>query len=124
MFEEQRGKSIAEKYMMINSSDELYKSFMNNRHDLHYALKKEVSRDRFVVNEEALTKAIQEACGQALEEASEPLAQYIESLAYDVFSGFATGSKTKTIENKFIKIFVKAFIKSAFKIFEQNMNNK
>jgi len=121
----QVGGDVTDKYRFITSSDELYKSFMESKADLRYALKKETKRDRYIVmNSEALSRSIQEACAQALESASEPLGQYIEGLAYDIFSGFGTVSiKSNSNAEQFIKLFVKAFISSAFRIFKKSMNN-
>ena len=118
----QVGGDVTDRYRFITSSDELYKSFMESKADLRYALKKETKRDRYVVmNSEALSRSIQEACAQALESASEPLGQYIEGLAYDIFSGFGSVSATtKKSSNSFIKIFTKLFIKNVFRLFERN----
>lgn len=120
----QVGGDVSNKYHYITSSAELEKSFYQSRKDLHYALKKETKRDRYIVmNAEALEKAIAELCAQAVEESEGPLGEYLESKAYDVFSGFATGTTTKRSKNQFITIFAKAFVKGAFKLFEQSMNN-
>lgn len=119
----QVGGDVTDKYRFITSSDELYKAFRESKADLHYALKKETQRDRYIItNSEALEQAIVQACGQALQDASEPLAHYLEGLAYDVFSCFATGENKPytSLSKTFIEIFTKAFILSVFKIFERN----
>ena len=46
----QVGGDVTDKYRFITSSDELYKSFMESKADLRYALKKETKRDSECAN--------------------------------------------------------------------------
>ena len=56
------------KYEYIVSRDELIDSYIHRMDDLGYPLRVEPKRDRYVVNKQALEKALIEASTQALNE--------------------------------------------------------
>lgn len=55
-----RNNTTGNKYETIIGTDELYRNFIQAHRDLSYSLRKEVKRDRFVLNSEGLEKDIEE----------------------------------------------------------------
>ena len=59
------GKGVT-RYEYITSTDELYRNFIESKQDLNYALRKEVKRDRYVMNKEGLERQIKEDINETL----------------------------------------------------------
>lgn len=82
------------KYEYIVSRDELIESYIHRMDDLGYPLRVEPKRDRYVVNKQALEKALIEASTQALNQIQEDIihwveqdvSQMIEESAYDIYN--------------------------------------
>ena len=53
------GNNDSFRYSYILSQNDLYKAYAESRHDLTYRLKKEVKRDRFVLNTDGLQEEIE-----------------------------------------------------------------
>lgn len=66
------------KYRYIYNSDDLARSFCENRKDLSYPLLKESMRQRYLIaNTEGLQKAIAEMCSETIAEASEEMTRLV-----------------------------------------------
>ena len=64
-------------YEYILNTDDLTRAWMEARKDLNYALRKEVKRDRYVLNTEGLQRDLEKALTQAINEASDQLHQMV-----------------------------------------------
>ena len=65
-------------YKYILTQDDLTRAWMESRKDLAYALRKEVKRDRYVLNTEGLQKDLEKALVKAIDEAYEQLRELVE----------------------------------------------
>ena len=91
------------KYEYILSWEQLVNSTLNQNYDLHYPLRKEIKRDRYIVNTEALREAINKASTQVLNEYQHEIyvflqndvTKVIESNAYAILSQVMSLGSTK-----------------------------
>ena len=67
----QRG--IQDRYSLIIDTDDIYNSFILAHRDLSYPLRKEVKRDRYVMNSQGLKKDIEKVVNECLEKQAKPL---------------------------------------------------
>ena len=126
------GRDVRNRYEYIMTSDNLLKSFVEARRDLQYPLRKEVKRDRYILNAQALEKALEEAINKALTEVEKGMTEVANNTVDDVvtaLNGITTsGNKfvAKPIKRSFAadigKMFGKAIAKSTAKIFSDMMN--
>lgn len=83
-------------YEYITNTDELYRNFMESKKDLSYALRKEVKRDRYVMNAEGLKKELYEVINQDMISALNELDSLV---AQDVINKANTMANSGTIGN-------------------------
>ncbi len=89
----QTGK--ASKYMFITSTDDIFDNFISSHKDLSYPLRKEVKRDRYILNSQGLQKDIEKVVDEALQKAATPLVDLVSteianeaySKLYDIHNG-------------------------------------
>ena len=65
------------RYEFIMSQDDLMNAYFNSHRDLAYNLRKEVKRDRIVMNAAALEKELKKICDDILQNASKELAELV-----------------------------------------------
>ena len=125
-------------YQIIHDNEAFVNSLLSYNAD-GYPLRKEVKRDRYVLNSEAMRKAMQEATTKALEQLEKEIVNYIQrdvsimveqvatntlnSLVFDGL-GFTTSGHTNTIEDKAYKLgamFGKALGDAIWDAFEETM---
>ena len=71
------GNDVSRRYSYILTGNDLLNAYLNSKKDLNYALRKEVKRDRFVLNSKGLQKELEELCKKALDSASQGFSQVI-----------------------------------------------
>lgn len=71
------GNDVSRRYSYILTGNDLLNAYLNSKKDLNYALRKEVKRDRFVLNSKGLQKELEELCRKALDSASQGFSQVI-----------------------------------------------
>lgn len=128
------GRSFIQKnyYKYILSDNDLVNSYFYSMADLHYPLRKEVKRDRYIVNRKALEGAIQKAVDKALKEIEEGVGQLIDFLSADLVQSLqsleVTGSQQRANRNSFRQRFVKelskVIVKGTIKILDNTVNDK
>lgn len=65
------------RYEFIMSQDDLMNAYFQSHRDLVYNLRKEVKRDRFVLNSAGLEKELKRICDDAIQKASKQLAELV-----------------------------------------------
>ena len=65
------------RYEYILSQDDLMRAYFESRRDLAYNLRKEVKRDRFILNSAGLEKELKKICDDAIQKASKQLAELV-----------------------------------------------
>lgn len=78
-------------YQIISDNEALINSLLSGNND-GYPLRKEVKRDRYVLNSEAMRKAMQEATTKALDELEKEIANYIQSDVGNMVEQVATST--------------------------------
>lgn len=89
----QTGKTS--KYTLIVDTTDLYNNFVSAHRDLNYPLRKEVKRDRYILNSQGLQKDIEKVVDEALQKAATPLIDLVStdianeaySKLYDIHNG-------------------------------------
>ena len=126
------GRDITNRYEYIMTSDDLLKSFVEAKRDLTYPLRKEVKRDRYILNAQSLENCLEDAINKALKEVEKGMTDVANNTVNDVVSALnnitTSGNKftAKPIKRSFAadvgKMFVKSLAKSTAKIFNDMMN--
>lgn len=126
------GRDVTNRYEYIMTSNDLLKSFIEAKRDLTYPLRKEVKRDRYILNAESLEKALEEAINKALTEVEKGMTDVANNTVNDVVSALnnitTSGNKfiAKPIKRSFAadvgKMFIKSLAKNTAKIFNDMMN--
>lgn len=81
----QTGKTS--RYTFIADTTDLYNSLIYSHRDLSYPLRKEVKRDRYILNSQGLQKDIEKVVDEALEKAATPLIDLVSTeIANEVYS--------------------------------------
>lgn len=99
----QTGKSG--KYTFIADTTDLYNSFVSAHRDLSYPLRKEVKRDRYILNSQGLQKDIEKVVDESLQKAVTPLIDLVStdianeaySKLYDIHNGITHKSQTNKL---------------------------
>lgn len=99
----QTGKSG--KYTFIADTTDLYNSFVSAHRDLSYPLRKEVKRDRYILNSQGLQKDIEKVVDESLQKAATPLIDLVSteitneaySKLYDIHNGITHKSQTNQL---------------------------
>ena len=71
------GTISGNRYEYILSQDDLMRAYFESHKDLNYNLRKEVKRDRFILNSSAMQQEINKICGKAIQGASKELAELV-----------------------------------------------
>lgn len=112
----QTGKSG--KYTFISNTTDLYNSFVSSHRDLSYPLRKEVKRDRYILNSQGLQKDIEKVIDEALEKAATPLIDLVStdianeaySKLYDIHNGIKHTSKINSLGSMLGKVLGKSIV--------------
>lgn len=84
-YKEQKG--MIDKYTLIADTTDLYNSFVSSHRDLSYPLRKEVKRDRYILNSQGLQKDIEKVVDEALQKAATPLIDLVSTdIANEAYS--------------------------------------
>ena len=113
-----------DKYLYLTSTTDIYEKFMQQHHDMNYALKKERSRDRFVANRKGLENAIVQTINKVLLSEMDEIADIIsQDVIYKVQNAFGGVGGTKVNKNSFSsklgKMLGKALADIPFKLWEE-----
>lgn len=91
------------KYTLIADTTDLYNSFVSSHRDLSYPLRKEVKRDRYILNSQGLQKDIEKVVDEALQKAAIPLIDLVSTdiatEAYAKLEAIYNGTNITTIKN-------------------------
>lgn len=106
----QTGK--ANKYTFIADTTDLYNNFVSAHRDLSYPLRKEVKRDRYILNSQGLQKDIEKVVDEALQKAATPLIDLVStdianealSKLYDTHNGIKHTSKINSLGSMLGKV--------------------
>lgn len=123
------------RYEYILSQDDLMKSYFESHKDLAYALRKEVKRDRYIMNADGLKKDIDRICKEAINAASKELAAMI---AHDIQkevtmqlngaiqgrTAGAAASKTSSFTMDLSKSLVGGLVSGVRSIFDDMLNSE
>lgn len=120
----QTGKSG--KYTFIADTNDLYNSFVSSHRDLSYPLRKEVKRDRYILNEQGLQKDIEKVVDEALEKAATPLLDLVStdianeaySKLYDIHNGVQHKSQTNKLGAMLGRVLGKSLVEGITKILD------
>ena len=112
----QTGK--ASKYMLITDTNDIYNSFVSAHRDLSYPLRKEVKRDRYILNSQGLQKDIEKVVDEALQKAATPLIDLVStdianeaySKLEDIHNGVKHTSKINSLGSMLGKILGKSIV--------------
>ncbi len=128
-------------YQIIADNEAFINSLLSGNED-GYPLRKEVKRDRYVLNSEAMRKAMQEATTKALEQLEKEIVNYIQrdvsmlvektatdtlnSIVFDGTSFVSTGHNTQAQDwaYKLGAQFGKVLGNAIWDIFEDTINGK
>jgi len=120
----QTGKSG--KYTFIADTSDLYNSFVSSHRDLSYPLRKEVKRDRYILNGQGLQKDIEKVVDEALEKAATPLIDLVStdianeaySKLYDIHNGVQHKSQTNKLGTMLGRVLGKSLVEGITKILD------
>lgn len=112
----QTGKTS--KYTFIADTTDLYNSFVSSHRDLIYPLRKEVKRDRYILNSQGLQKDIEKVIDEALDKAATPLIDLVStdianeaySKIYDIHNGIKHTSKINSLGSMLGKVLGKSIV--------------
>lgn len=97
----QTGK--ANKYTLLVDTNDIYNSFVSAHRDLSYPLRKEVKRDRYIMNSQGLQKDIEKVVDECLNKAATPLIDLVSTEiateAYAKLEAIHNGTNIVTIKN-------------------------
>lgn len=120
----QTGKSG--KYTFIADTNDLYNSFVSSHRDLSYPLRKEVKRDRYILNGQGLQKDMEKVVDEALEKAATPLIDLVStdianeaySKLYDIHNGVQHKSQTNKLGAMLGRVLGKSLVEGITKILD------
>ncbi|MGN1165520.1 MAG: hypothetical protein ACI4S2_03710 [Lachnospiraceae bacterium] len=98
-------KGMSDRYTFIVDTIDLYNNFISSHRDLSYPLRKEVKRDRYILNSQGLEKDIEKVVDETLEKAATPLIDLVStdianealSKVYDIHNGVKHTSQISNI---------------------------
>lgn len=98
----QTGK-FSPKYMFLYTSDDIYDNFILSHMDLSYPLRKEVKRDRYILNSQGLKKDIEKVVDESLEKVTKPLIDLVSTEiaaeSYAKLEAIHNGNTSRIIKN-------------------------
>ena len=111
-------KGIGDKYTLIADTTDLYNSFISSHRDLSYPLRKEVKRDRYILNSQGLQKDIEKVVDEALQKAATPLIDLVSteianeaySKLEDIHNGVKHASKINSLGSMLGKVLGKSIV--------------
>ena len=111
-------KRINDKYTFIADTTDLYNSFVSSHRDLSYPLRKEVKRDRYILNSQGLKKDIEKVVDEALQKATTSLIDLVStdianeaySKLYDIHNGIKHTSKINSLGSMLGKVLGKSIV--------------
>ena len=111
-------KRMSDKYTFIADTTDLYNSFVSSHRDLSYPLRKEVKRDRYILNSQGLQKDIEKVVDEALQKAATPLIEIVStdianeaySKLYDIHNGIKHTSKISSLGSMLGKVLGKSIV--------------
>ena len=111
-------KGMSNKYTFIADTTDLYNSFVSSHRDLSYPLRKEVKRDRYILNSQGLQKDIEKVVDKALQKAATPLIEIVStdianeaySKLYDIHNGIKHTSKINSLGSMLGKVLGKSIV--------------
>lgn len=111
-------KGMRDKYTFITSTNDIYNNFVSAHRDLSYPLRKEVKRDRYILNSQGLQKDIEKVVDEALEKAAIPLIDLVSteianeaySKLEDIHNGIRHTSKINSLGSMLGKILGKSIV--------------
>lgn len=92
-------RSAGIEYKAVITPEDLTRAWMESRKDLPYALRKEVKRDRFVLNTEGMQKDLEKALQKALTTAAKDLDKLADAVIQDITSSL---NSLTVINNQFV----------------------
>lgn len=115
-YKAQTGKN--DRYTFIADTTDLYNSFVSSHRDLSYPLRKEVKRDRYILNSQGLQKDIEKVIDEALEKAATPLIDLVSTeiateaynKLYDIHNGIKHTSKINSLGSMLGKVLGKSIV--------------
>lgn len=111
-------KGMNDKYTFIADTTDLYNSFVFSHRDLSYPLRKEVKRDRYILNSQGLQKDIEKVVDEALQKAATPLIDLVStdianeaySKLEDIHNGVKHTSKINSLGSMLGKVLGKSIV--------------
>lgn len=111
-------KGMSNKYTFIADTTDLYNSFVSSHRDLSYPLRKEIKRDRYILNSQGLQKDIEKVVDEALQKAATPLIEIVStdianeaySKLYDIHNGIKHTSKINSLGSMLGKVLGKSIV--------------
>ena len=111
-------KGMSNKYPFIADTTDLYNSFVSSHRDLSYPLRKEVKRDRYILNSQGLQKDIEKVVDEALQKAATPLIEIVStdianeaySKLYNIHNGIKHTSKINSLGSMLGKLLGKSIV--------------
>lgn len=111
-------KGMSNKYTFIADTTDLYNSFVSSHRDLSYPLRKEVKRDRYILNSQGLQKDIEKVVDEALQKAATPLIEIVStdianeaySKLYNIHNGIKHTSKINSLGSMLGKLLGKSIV--------------
>lgn len=111
-------KRMSNKYTFIADTTDLYNSFVSSHRDLSYPLRKEVKRDRYILNSQGLQKDIEKVVDEALQKAATPLIEIVStdianeaySKLYEIHNGIKHTSKINSLGSMLGKVLGKSIV--------------
>ncbi|MCM1265430.1 MAG: hypothetical protein NC200_04450 [Candidatus Gastranaerophilales bacterium] len=80
-------EKVNNRYTMILDTNDLYNNFVSAHRDLSYPLRKEVKRDRYIMNSAGLEKDIEKVIDEAIQKAATPLIDLVSTeIANEAYS--------------------------------------
>lgn len=111
-------KGISDRYTFIADTTDLYNNFISSHRELSYPLRKEVKRDRYILNSQGLKKDIEKVVDEALQKAATPLIDLVSteianeaySKLYNIHNGIQYTSKINSLGSMLGKALGKALV--------------
>ena len=111
-------KGMNNKYIFIADTTDLYNNFVFSHRDLSYPLRKEVKRDRYILNSQGLQKKKKKVVDESLQKAAIPLIDLVStdianeaySKLEDIHNGIKHTSKINSLGSMLGKVLGKSIV--------------
>lgn len=123
----QVGHDVSNRYSYILSQDELLNAYFQQRQDLQYALRKEIKRDRFILNSRGLEKELNRILEEAITEAANQMLIWLSEDANNVLQSVLDGIPSGTLKlspstHRFIKMLTTQAVNETMNIINEITN--